>query len=109
MEQRSIFERIPCSEVNCPERIDCCTTVRWRISERDFNDSDFREWWLLHEGARIYSEDGEYWIQWPMRCRNVSDDGLRCLDYENRPLTCRMYACRRMTGQDISGRETNTD
>ena len=94
----SVFERISCSDVDCPERIDCCTTVRWRITERDFNDRAFREWWLLHEGARIYEEAGVYYIQWPMRCRNVSTDGLSCRDYENRPDVCRQYACMRMAG-----------
>lgn len=97
---KSFLERIPCEEVDCPERIDCCTTVRWKISERDYRDEAFREWWLLHEGARIYEEHGSYYIQWPMRCRNVCQDGLRCMDYENRPLTCRMYVCRRMLGVD---------
>jgi len=92
----SVFERIPCRDIDCPERIDCCTTVRWKISERDYNDTRFREWWLLHEGARIYEEDGVHFIQWPMRCRNVSPDGLSCLAYEDRPFVCRNYTCRRM-------------
>lgn len=102
MNNKSIFENIPCGEVNCDERIDCCTTARWRISERDYNDRNFREWWLLHEGARIYEEDGCFFIQWPMRCKNVSDDGLRCLDYENRPETCRLYVCRLMNEKKIT-------
>ena len=94
---QSFLERNPCLGVSCPERIDCCTSVRWRITERDYHDPYFREWWLLHEGARLVSEDGSFFMQWPMRCRNVSEDGLRCLDYENRPYTCRMYVCKRMT------------
>ncbi len=97
-EETSIFQKTPCEETDCPERIDCCTTVRWRIGERDFRDSMFREWWLLHEGARLYEEDGVFWIQWPMRCRNVSSDGLRCEDYDHRPATCRFYVCSRMAG-----------
>ncbi len=99
-EEMNIFQKIPCEAIDCPERIDCCTTVRWRISERDFRDKLFREWWLLHEGARLYEEDGAFYIQWPMRCRNVSSDGLRCEDYDNRPDTCRLYACRRMAGME---------
>ena len=98
MEEKNIFQSIRCEDVDCPERAECCTTVRWRISESDYNDSHFREWWFLHEGARIYEEDGAYYIQWPMRCRNVSDDGLRCMDYENRPYICRNYICRYMAG-----------
>ena len=99
MKDKSIFEKIPCRDAECPERVDCCTTVRWRISKRDYDDRKFREWWFLHEGSRIYEEDGVFYIQWPMRCRNVSEDGLRCLDYENRPETCRLYVCSRMTGK----------
>ncbi len=95
-EEISFFQKTKCEDIYCQERKDCCTTVRWRIGERDFRDGMFREWWLLHEGARIYEEDGVFWIQWPMRCRNVSEDGLRCEDYEHRPATCRLYVCRRM-------------
>jgi len=101
MEKKSIFERIPCSEADCPERIDCCTTVRWRIAREDYRDEGFREWWLLHEGARIYEENGVCWIQWPMRCKNVSADGLRCEDYNNRPDTCRLYTCPHMSGGTV--------
>lgn len=92
----SIFQRTRCEDVDCPERVDCCTTVRWRIDARDFRDRVFREWWMLHEGARMYEEDGVFYIQWPMRCAKVSEDGLRCLDYENRPRNCRLYTCPRM-------------
>jgi Fe-S-cluster containining protein len=99
------FQKQRCEDIICPERAECCTTVRWRISERDFHDGMFREWWLLHEGARIYEEGGAYFIHWPMRCRNVSDDGLRCMDYANRPATCRLYTCRRMAENRGSGHE----
>ena len=76
--EKSAFERIPCRNLDCPERIECCTTVRWHIGERDYHDRDFREWWLLHDGARLIEEDGMFYMQWPMRCRNVADDGLSC-------------------------------
>ena len=99
MDTTNIFERIPCLDADCPERIDCCTTVRWRISREEFLDQRFREWWLLHEGARLYEEDGVHYIQWPMRCRNASPDGLRCMDYENRPRLCREYVCNLMAGK----------
>ncbi len=95
-EEKNIFQQTPCLEVNCTEREDCCTTVRWRIDERDYQDRVFREWWMLHEGARIYEEDGAYFIQWPMRCGKVSEDGLRCTDYDNRPVNCRLYICGKM-------------
>jgi len=85
-----------CKDVDCPERIDCCTTVRWQIREEEYYDEVFREWWLIHEGARIYKENGVFYIQWPMRCKNASEDGLKCLDYANRPLNCKLYTCRRM-------------
>ncbi len=93
---KNIFEQTPCLEATCPEREECCTTVRWRISKEDYHDRVFREWWLLHEGARMVQEDEAYYIQWPMRCSKVSEDGLQCLDYENRPVNCRLYTCRHM-------------
>ncbi|MCE5252315.1 YkgJ family cysteine cluster protein [bacterium] len=101
---KSIFERIRCEDVDCPERAECCTTVRWRISEHEYHDATFREWWLLHEGARLYEEDGVRYIQWPMRCRYVSEDGLRCMNYDNRPENCRRYVCQRMA-ETGSGKE----
>ncbi len=107
MEEQNIFERIRCENTDCPERADCCTTVRWRISADDFTDNRFREWWLLHEGARIYEEDGVYFIQWPMRCKNASPDGLRCMDYDNRPELCRRYVCRYMSGAGDAEKETS--
>ena len=94
---KSVFQKKDCLDVECSERVDCCTTVRRKISEREFNDKVFREWWLLHEGARLYEEDGFYYIHWPMRCKYASDDGLRCMNYENRPENCRLYVCRLMT------------
>jgi Fe-S-cluster containining protein len=100
--KKSAFEKTPCTKTLCPEKADCCTTVRWRISEHDYHDPRFHEWWLLHEGARIYEEDGIFYIQWPMRCRNVSADGLRCMDYDNRPDTCRFYVCKHMTDRILT-------
>ena len=93
MEETNLFEKIPCKDAKCPERRDCCTTVRWRISSEEYSDSRFREWWLLHEGARLFKENGTCYIQWPMLCSKVSEDGLRCTDYENRPHICREYVC----------------
>jgi len=97
----SIFQKKLCIDVECPERSECCTTVQWRITEREFHDEVFREWWLLHEGARIFKYNGAYYIQWPMRCSKVSEDGLRCTDYENRAVNCRLYTCERMAGKEI--------
>ena len=102
MEEKSMFQKIPCDDVECPERAECCTTVRWRISRENYYNTDFKEWWLLHEGARIFKEDGAFYIQWPLRCRNVSEDGLRCMDYENRPKNCRLYACNYMADKHLT-------
>jgi len=99
MTNDNIFQKQPCLDADCPERADCCTTVRWRISREVFHDRVFREWWLLHEGARLCEEDGTFYMQWPMRCSKVSDDGLRCADYDNRPENCRRYVCRYMADE----------
>ena len=101
MELKSVFQKKKCMDTDCPEREDCCTTVRWKISESDYNSNTFKEWWLLHENARIYEERGTYYIQWPMRCKNVSEDGLQCLDYENRPDNCKLYVCHRMADDTV--------
>ncbi len=103
MSGENIFQKHDCLDVDCPERIDCCTTVRWRISRETFEDGVFREWWLLHEGARLYEENGVCWMQWPMRCSRVSEDGLRCMDYDNRPENCKRYVCDRMADGRLTG------
>jgi hypothetical protein len=109
MEEKSMFQKTPCEDIDCPERAECCTTVRWRISRENYYDTDFKEWWLLHDGARIFEEDGTYYIQWPLLCRNVSGDGLRCTDYENRPKNCRLYACKYMAETLVKDKEANNE
>lgn len=85
-----------CKDTYCPERIDCCTTVRWRISKSEYNDPVLRDWWLAHEGSRMYKEGDVYYIHWPMKCKYVSENGMECTDYNNRPLNCKLYVCDRM-------------
>ncbi len=54
---------------------------------RDFDDM---RWYLMHEGVLIFVEDGEWFIQFATRCRNLLPNNM-CGIYESRPRICREY------------------
>jgi Fe-S-cluster containining protein len=69
----------------------CCKYLALPLDEpttaRDFDDM---RWYLMHEGITIFVEDGEWFIQFATRCKNLSIDNL-CQVYETRPKICREY------------------
>lgn len=54
---------------------------------RDFEDM---RWYILHEDASIFVEDGEWYLQINRKCRALLPDN-RCGIYDNRPTICRGY------------------
>lgn len=56
-------------------------------SARDYNDL---RWYLMHEGVTVFVEEGEWFVQFQTRCRNLGADN-RCTIYETRPGICREY------------------
>jgi Fe-S-cluster containining protein len=54
---------------------------------RDFDDI---RWYLMHEGVTVFVEDGEWYIQYATRCRNLLPNNL-CGIYDTRPQICRQY------------------
>ena len=69
----------------------CCKYVGLPLetpeTARDFDDM---RWYLMHEGVTIFVEDGEWYVQFASRCRNLLPDTL-CAVYETRPAICRGY------------------
>lgn len=69
----------------------CCQYVALPIdkpeSRRDFDDM---RWYLMHEGVIVFVEEGEWYIQFRTRCRNLLPD-FKCGVYETRPSICREY------------------
>ena len=69
----------------------CCNYVALPIdiptTTRDFDDI---RWYLMHENMTVFVEDGDWYVQFATRCRNLRPDN-RCGAYETRPKICREY------------------
>jgi uncharacterized protein len=53
-------------------------------------DYDFVRWFLLHERASAFTEDGTWYLLVHTRCKHLQPDN-RCGIYETRPQICREY------------------
>lgn len=56
-------------------------------SRRDYDDI---RWYLMHDGISVFVEDGDWFIQFQTRCKNLGEDN-RCQVYDMRPEICREY------------------
>ncbi len=69
----------------------CCRYIALPIDKptaaRDFDDI---RWYLMHEGVSVFVEDGDWYVQFQTRCRNLGADN-RCMIYTARPQICREY------------------
>ncbi len=54
-------------------------------------DYDFIRWYLLHERASVFVEDGTWYLLVHTVCKHLGDD-YRCGIYETRPQICRDYS-----------------
>ena len=55
-----------------------------------FKDFEYMRWFLLHEGATVFTEDDTWYLLQYSVCRHLQPDN-RCGIYETRPLICREY------------------
>ena len=69
----------------------CCRYVALPIETparaRDYDDI---RWYLLHANITVFVEDGEWYIQFQTKCKELGADNL-CSVYETRPQMCREY------------------
>ncbi len=69
----------------------CCRYLAIPIdkptSRRDYDDL---RWYLMHEGILVFVEDGDWYVQYATKCKNLGADNL-CQVYETRPEICREY------------------
>ncbi|MGD2109966.1 MAG: YkgJ family cysteine cluster protein [Phycisphaerae bacterium] len=69
----------------------CCRYLALPIdkptTKRDFDDI---RWYLMHEGVSVFVEDGDWYVQYQTRCKNLGSDN-RCTIYETRPEICAEY------------------
>ena len=54
-------------------------------------DFDYIRWYLLHDGATVFVDDGTWHLLVHTRCRHLQPDN-RCGIYETRPQICREYS-----------------
>lgn len=69
----------------------CCRYLALPLDKpRTQRDYDDIRWYLLHEGVTVFVEDGDWYIQFLTRCRQLGADN-RCQVYETRPEICRDF------------------
>ena len=69
----------------------CCRYFALPIERpKDVADFDFMRWYLLHEQASVFIEDGTWYLLVHTRCKHLQPDN-RCGIYETRPQICRDY------------------
>ena len=54
-------------------------------------DYDFIRWYLLHDRASVFVEDGTWYLLVHTACKHLRED-YRCGIYETRPQICRDYS-----------------
>jgi Fe-S-cluster containining protein len=69
----------------------CCKYLAIPLDRpRTARDYDDIRWYLMHENIIVFVEEGDWYIQFATRCKNLLPDN-RCGVYEHRPIICREY------------------
>lgn len=69
----------------------CCRYFALPIeTPSDWRDFEFIRWYLLHERASVFIEDGDWYLMVHTVCKHLMSDN-RCGIYETRPQICREY------------------
>jgi Fe-S-cluster containining protein len=70
----------------------CCKYFALPIdTPTDRQDFDYIRWYLLHDRATVFVDDGTWYLLVHTRCRHLQSDN-RCGIYETRPQICRDYS-----------------
>ncbi len=70
----------------------CCKYFALPIDEPTTReDFDFIRWYLLHEAATVFTEDGTWYLLVHTACKHLQPDN-RCGIYFTRPQICRDYS-----------------
>jgi Fe-S-cluster containining protein len=74
----------------CPAK--CCRYFALPIeTPTEMEDFEFNRWFLLHDRAAIFIEEGSWYLLVYTKCKHLRDDNL-CGIYETRPQVCRDYS-----------------
>ena len=69
----------------------CCRYFALPIeTPTEWRDFEFIRWYLLHERASVFVEDGDWYLMVHTVCKHLRSDNL-CGIYETRPQICREY------------------
>lgn len=78
----------------------CCRYFALPIDDpTTWKEFEYIRWYLLHERATAFTEDGTWYLLVHTRCRHLDDDD-RCSRYETRPQVCRDYTTDRCEYED---------
>jgi Fe-S-cluster containining protein len=70
----------------------CCRYFALPIEEPTTRqDFDYIRWYLLHEGATVFTEEGSWYLLVYAKCKHLQEDH-RCGIYFTRPQICRDYS-----------------
>jgi uncharacterized protein len=70
----------------------CCKYFALPLDTPDsWKEFDYMRWFLLHDGATVFSEDDSWYVLVYNRCRHLRDDNM-CGIYHTRPQICRQYS-----------------
>ncbi|MCU0961900.1 MAG: YkgJ family cysteine cluster protein [Pirellulaceae bacterium] len=70
----------------------CCRYFALPIeTPTEHADFEYIRWYLLHERAGVFTEDGQWYLLVHTQCQHLRDDHL-CGIYETRPQICRDYS-----------------
>lgn len=69
----------------------CCRYFALPIdTPESYEDYQYIRWYLLHEAATVFVDDGTWYLMVHTTCKHLRDDNL-CGIYETRPQICRDY------------------
>jgi Fe-S-cluster containining protein len=70
----------------------CCRYFALPIDKpKAWKDFEYIRWYLLHELASVFTEDGVWYLLVHAKCKMLRDDNL-CGIYQTRPNVCREYS-----------------
>ncbi len=79
----------------------CCRYFALPIDKPStFEEFDYVRWYLLHEGASVFVENGDWFLLVHSPCKELGPDN-RCRIYETRPQICREYSTERCEYDDL--------
>jgi Fe-S-cluster containining protein len=74
----------------CPAK--CCRYFALPIDmPKQWEDFEYIRWFLFHERAAIFIDEGDWYLLVYTKCKHLRDDNL-CGIYDTRPQICREYS-----------------